>query len=99
MGVGSNQPLAESKGVRCEAESEGSSRQSPEPRNTNCIRHIQLDKIAIQIEIQKLPGSWSVNTAVTWDERELVYHGIPDRHAETEYEAWLTIAVRSQQRP
>lgn len=46
MGVGSYQPLANSKGVRCEAESEGSWRQIPEPRNTNHIRHIQQDEIA-----------------------------------------------------
>ena len=58
MEVGSYQPLAKSKGVRCEAESEGSWRQNPEPRNTNCIRHNQLDEIAKQIEVQKLPGCW-----------------------------------------
>jgi len=52
MGVGSYQPLAKSKGVRCEAESEGSLRQNPGPRNTNCIRHIQQDEVAIQTEIQ-----------------------------------------------
>lgn len=54
MGVDSCQPLAEGKGVRCEAESEGSIRQNPELRNTNCIRHIQQDEVAIQTEIQKL---------------------------------------------
>ena len=69
MEVGSYQPLAKSKGVRCEAESEGSWRQSPEPRNTNCIRHTQQDEIANQIEVQKLPGWWGVNATVTWDER------------------------------
>ena len=69
MEVGSYQPLAKSKGVRCEAESEGSWRQNPEPRNTNCIRHTQQDEIAIQIEVQKLPGWWGVNATVTWDER------------------------------
>lgn len=52
MGVGSYQPLAEGKGVRCESESEGSLWQNPEPRNTNCIRHIQQDEVAIQTEIQ-----------------------------------------------
>ncbi len=47
MGVGSYQPtISQGKGVRCEAESEGSCRQNPEPRNTNCIRHIQQDEIA-----------------------------------------------------
>lgn len=52
MGVGSYQPLAKGKGVHCEVESEGSRRQSPEPRNTNCIRHFQLDEIAKQIEVR-----------------------------------------------
>jgi len=51
MGVGSYQPLAEGKGVRCEAESEGSHRQNPEPRNTNHIRHNQQDEFAKQNEV------------------------------------------------
>ena len=69
MEVGSYQPLANSKGVHREVESEGSLRQNPEPRNTKCIRHTQQDEIATQIEVQKLPGCWGVNAAVTWDER------------------------------
>ena len=69
MEVGSYHPLTKCKGVRCEPESEGSWRQSSEPMNTNCIRHIHQDEIATQIEIQKLPGCWGVNAAVTWDER------------------------------
>jgi hypothetical protein len=48
MEVESYQPLANSKGARCEAESEGSWRQNPEPGNTNCIRHTRQDEIAIQ---------------------------------------------------
>jgi hypothetical protein len=68
MGAGSCQPLAKSKGVHREVESEGSWRQSPEPRNTNCIRHNQQDEVAIQTEVRKLPGCWNVNAAVTWDE-------------------------------
>jgi hypothetical protein len=52
MGAGSCQPLAESKGVHREVESEGSWRQNPEPRNTNCIRHNQQDEVAIQTEVQ-----------------------------------------------
>ena len=51
MEVGSYQPLAKSKGVRCEAESEGSWRQSSEPRNTNHIRHFQQDEFAKQNEV------------------------------------------------
>jgi len=38
MGVCSDQPLAQGKGVHREVESEGSRRQSSDPRNTNLIR-------------------------------------------------------------
>jgi len=38
MGVCNHQPLAQSKGVHREVESEGSWRQSSGPRNTNTIR-------------------------------------------------------------
>jgi hypothetical protein len=99
MGVGSYQPLAEGKGVHCEVGSEGSRRQSPEPRNTNCIRHFHQDEIAIQIEVRKLSGWWSVNAVVTWDEGDYVYRRRPDGREETEYESRQTIVVRSQQRP
>jgi len=46
MGVCSRQPLANSKGVCREAESEGSWRQNSALRNTNHIRHFQWDEIA-----------------------------------------------------
>jgi hypothetical protein len=52
MGVGSYQPLANGKGAPGDRGSKGSRRQSPEPRNTNCIRHIYLDEIAKQIEVR-----------------------------------------------
>jgi hypothetical protein len=68
MEAGSCQPLAKSKGVHREVESEGSWRQTLEPRNTNCIRHNQQDEVAKQTEVPKLPGCWNVNTAVTWEE-------------------------------
>lgn len=68
MGAGSSQPLAQGKGVHRELESEGSRRQSSEPRNTNDIRHIRLDEFAEQNEVLLLPGNRSVNVAVTWDE-------------------------------
>ena len=42
MGVCNRQPLAKSKGVHREVESEGSWRQSPGPRNTNTIRQTLL---------------------------------------------------------
>jgi len=39
MGADSCQPLSKSKGVHREVKSEGSWRQSSDPRNTNRIRH------------------------------------------------------------
>lgn len=48
MGAGSCQPLAKSKGVLREEESEGSWRQSSDPRNTNHIRHLKWDESATQ---------------------------------------------------
>ena len=89
MGVCSYQPLAKGKGVHREVESEGSRRQSSDPRNTNIIRHIRWDEFAIQNEIQKLHGHRSVNDAGTWDEGYLFYHGRSHGQAETKYEAWL----------
>ena len=89
MGVCSCQPLANSKGVHWEVESEGSRRQSSDPRNTNIIRHIRLDEFARQNEIPKLHGNRSVNDAGTWDEGYLSYHGRSHRRAETKYEARL----------
>jgi RNA-directed DNA polymerase len=44
MGVCSNQPLAQGKGVHREMESEGSRRQSSGPRNTNSIAHVNYVK-------------------------------------------------------
>ena len=52
MGVCSNQPLAKSKGVHREVESEGSWRQSSDPRNTNIIRRRIWDEFATQNEVQ-----------------------------------------------
>jgi len=52
MGVCSYQPLAKSKGVHREVESEGSRRQSSGPRNTNHIRHNWREELAKQSEIQ-----------------------------------------------
>jgi hypothetical protein len=78
MGVGSYQPLAKGKGVLSDQESEGSRRQSPEPRNTNCIRHFHQDEIAKQIEVRKLSGWWSVNAVATWGEGDYVYRRRPD---------------------
>ena len=46
MGVDSDQPLAEGKGVHREVESEGSLRQSSGLRNTNHMRRFRMDKAA-----------------------------------------------------
>ena len=56
MGVCNRQPLADGKGVRHEAESEGSWRQSSAPRNTNHIRHTHRDETAKQVKVQRLHG-------------------------------------------
>jgi len=89
MGVCSYQPLAKSKGVAGDCESEGSWRQSSDPRNTNIIRHIRLDEFAKQNEVPKLHRNRSVNDAGTWNESYLSYRGRSHRGAETKYEAWL----------
>jgi len=89
MGDCSFQPLAKSKGVVGDCESEGSWRQSSDPRNTNIIRHIQLDEFAIQNEVPKLHRNWSVNDAGTWNEGYLSYRGRSHRRVETKYEARL----------
>ena len=89
MGDCSFQPLAKSKGVVGDCESEGSWRQSSGPRNTNIIRHIRLDEFAKQNEILKLHGNRSVNDAGTWNESYLSYHGRSHKRAETKYEARL----------
>ena len=89
MGVCSCQPLAKSKGVYREVESEGSRRQSSDPRNTNIIRHSRLDEFAKQNEVPKLHGNRSVNDAGTRNEGYLSYHGRSHRRVETNYEARL----------
>jgi len=89
MGVCSCQPLAKSKGVHREVESEGSWRQSSDPRNTNIIRHIRLDEFAKQNEVRKLHGNRSVNDAGTWNEGYLSYRGRSHKRVETKYEARL----------
>ncbi|AWE06351.1 hypothetical protein DCE79_11825 [Lysinibacillus sp. 2017] len=56
MGVRICEPLAENKGVRGDAESEGSSRQNLGLRNTNRMRLSHLDKVAKQTEVQNILG-------------------------------------------
>lgn len=84
MGVCNRQPLANSKGVHCEMESEGSWRQNSALRNTNLIRHIQWDEATKQVEVQRLHGRWGVNKAGRWSESELAYHGRSHGRMETE---------------
>ena len=89
MEVCNRQPLAKSKGVHCEVESEGSSRRSSGPRNTNTIRQNLLDEFAKQNEIQRLHGHRTVNGAGIWNEGLSSYHGRSHRRVETKYEARL----------
>jgi hypothetical protein len=90
MGGDSDQPLAKSKGVHREVESEGSWRQSSDPRNTNIIRRISH---RVRLQNKSKPKSYpdveNVNGAGTWNERESSYRGRSHGQAETEYEAWL----------
>ncbi|AWI11126.1 hypothetical protein CQJ30_02345 [Caldibacillus thermoamylovorans] len=89
MGVGSNQPLAKSKGVHREVESEGSWRQNSGLRNTNIIRRISWGETAKQVKARKLPGHGSVNGAGIWKESESSYRGRSHGRVETVYEARL----------
>jgi hypothetical protein len=86
MGICNRQPLAEGKSLRCEAESEGSLKQTFAPRNTNRIRRNRWDEIAKQIEVQRLHGHRDVNAAVRWRESQLSYHGRSHRRIETEFD-------------
>jgi hypothetical protein len=99
MGACSCQPLAKGKGVHREVESEGSRRQIFAPRNTNHMRHNRWDEFTKQNEIQKLHGRLSVDVAETWGESYQPYRGRSHGRVETEYEARITIVVRSQPRP
>ena len=76
MGAGSCQPLAKSKGVHREVESEGSWRQSSDPRNTNIIRHKMWDESA---NTKRSPINYTdtsgVNVAGTWNESYASYRG------------------------
>ena len=83
MGVCNRQPLAKSKGVHCEVESDGSWRQSSGPRHTNVIRQKLLDELAKQSEVQRLHGSNAVDDAGRWNESVSSYRGRAHRHAET----------------
>jgi hypothetical protein len=86
VGVCNRQPLAKSKGVHREVESEGSWRQKSAPRNTNLIRHIHQDEAAKQVKVQRLHGWWSVNEAGRWRESGLSYRGRSHGRVETEKE-------------
>ena len=82
MGVCNRQPLAKSKGVHCEVESEGSWRQNSALRDTNFIRHNRWDEAAKQAKVQRLHGHRDVNEAGTWSESGLPYHGRPHGRVE-----------------
>ena len=50
--VGSDKPIADGKGVHREVESERSPRQTFGPTNRNFVRHLQVDKAALQAEVE-----------------------------------------------
>lgn len=101
MGVCNRQPLAKSKGVHREVESEGSWRQSSGPRNTNIIRQKSLGEFAIHNKAPRLHGSGTVNNAGRWNESLLSYRGRSHRRVETEVRNAVEtrFAVRSQPKP
>ncbi len=96
MGVCNRQPLAKSKGVHREVESEGSWRQNSAPRNTNLIRHNRWDETAKQVEVRRLHRHRNVNEAGIWSESGLSYRGRPHGRA---YKHGVKLIMRSQQRP
>jgi hypothetical protein len=70
------EPLAEGKGVRREAESEGSLRQSPKPTNRNRIsRLVWSGRVCVTTRSPMLPDLHTVDAAVTWDESTRAYPG------------------------
>ena len=83
MGVCNHLPLAKSKGVHREVESEGSWRQSSGPRNTNIIRQKLWDEVAKQTEVQRLHGHDTVDGAGRWNEGLSSYHGRSHGRVET----------------
>lgn len=83
MGVCNGQPLAKSKDVHREVESEGSRQQSADLRDTNFFKH-RGDKPAKQVKFQRLHGHRSVNETGTWSEGGLPYHGRPDGRMDRE---------------
>ena len=84
MGVCSDQPLAQGKGVPREEESKGSRRQNSDPRNTNLIRRDAQGEAAIQVEALKLHRCANVDEAGTWKESESSYRGRSRGRVETE---------------
>jgi len=67
--VGNDQVQAKDKGVRREAESEGSLRHNSGLMNTNRMRHIEVGKAAEQAKPESYPEPESVNAAGKWKER------------------------------
>ena len=74
---GSGKEIAEGKGVRREAESERSPRQTTDLTYRNFIRRMRGDKSATEDEVQQLPGPFGVNEAGAWWERNRSYPGRP----------------------
>ncbi len=76
MGAGSCQPLAKRKGVRCEAESEGSVMSKVPVRGTRTESGEQSGtSLPFKTKSDKLHGHESVNSADIWDESDVSYRG------------------------
>lgn len=65
--------IAKGKGVRREAESERSRRQTAEPTNRNLIRQPVDGELARQSKPNSYPETRDVNEAATWRERVSTY--------------------------
>jgi len=102
MGAGRCQPLAKGKGVRGDAESEGSHRQSSAPRNTNIIRHKRGMSLHNKAKSNKRHGHGTVNDVGTWNESDSSYRGRSHgRSKRINFQAAVEtrFIVRSQQKP
>ncbi len=84
MRVDSAKHIAKGKGVRGDAESEGSRRQTSGLTNRNHIRHCKLGKVATQTEALNYPEVYGVNVADRWKERLRSYPGRSHGRVETE---------------
>ena len=101
---GSTKHIAKSKGVRREAGSEGSWRQTTDLTYRNFIRRMRGDKSASEDKVQQLPGPPGVNEAGAWWERKRSYpgrphgRGLPQSKACREESAEVVVGTREGER-